>query len=94
MAKADLSNREKRAAYGAVLRRACVLAGFQTRELAADALQMDPGQLGKWWSGEENPQTWRFTSHLVLAPALLLAQAEVQQGAVVRMSIELVRQPA
>lgn len=83
MAKATLpilTIREKRAVYGAILRRACVLAGYQTRKEAADALDVDEGQLGRWWSGDENPQTWRFQSHHALGPSLLVAQAEAHQG--------------
>lgn len=91
MAKADLTNREKRAIYGRILRRACLLAGYQTRKEAADALVMDEGQLGRWWSGDENPQTWRLQQHKKIGPALILAQAEAQEGVVVKMSIELSR---
>lgn len=89
-AKADLSNCEKRAPYGRILRRASELAGLN-RDQTADALGIDPGQLGRWWSGQENPQTWRFTAHPALASALLQAQAEAHDGAVVKMSIEVAR---
>lgn len=92
MAKADLTVREKRAIYGRILKRACVLAGFDTRKEAAQALgKMDEGQLGRWFSGDENPQTWKFQQHITIGPALIQAQAEAQQGVVVRMSIELPR---
>lgn len=82
MAKAEIRNltiREKRAVYGAILRRASEIAGLN-RDQTADELQVDPGQLGRWWSGDENPQTWRFTEHPHLASALLVAQAEAHES--------------
>jgi ribosome-binding protein aMBF1 (putative translation factor) len=62
MAKAkflDLSIREKRAAYGAILKRASELAGFN-RDQTADELKVDAAQLGRWWSGDENAIRWSW----------------------------------
>jgi hypothetical protein len=81
MAKAkflDLSIREKRAAYGAILKRASELAGFN-RDQTADELKVDAAQLGRWWSGDENAQTWRYNHHPKLKLSLLVAQAEAHQ---------------
>lgn len=90
MAKADLTNREKRAEYGRILRRASAIAGFN-RQQTANELDVDEGQLGRWWSGAENPQTWRYHAHQALAPALLQAQAETVRGVRLRLTIELDR---
>lgn len=93
MAKADLpvvTLREKRANYGQILRRASELAGMN-RDQTADALTVDPAQLSRWWSGDENAQSWRYHAHPVLRQTLLVAQAEATQGAVVKMLIELER---
>lgn len=66
-----------------------MLAGFTTRKEQADALRVDEGQLGRWYSGDENPQVWKFDQHERIGPALLQAQAEAKQGVIVKMSIEL-----
>lgn len=87
---ADLTIREKRADYGEILRRAVDLAGLSRKEAAA-TLHVDEGQLGRWFSGDENPQTWRFTAHPVLKQMLLIAQAEATTGAIVRTLIEVER---
>lgn len=87
MAKADLPDltlREKRAEYGRILKRASELAGFN-RDQTADALGVnDPSQISKWWSGEENPQTWRYRQHSKLKLAYLKAQAEGEHDTRVR----------
>lgn len=88
MAKADLTTREMRAPYGKILERASQIAGLNQQQ-TADALVVHRSQLARWWSGDENAQTWRYTNHPKLGPAHLQAQAEAQAGAVVRMSIEL-----
>lgn len=78
MAKADLLDRtfhENRAEYGAILKRASEIAGFN-RDQTADALQVDPSQVSRWWAGTENAQTWRYRRHPKLREAYLLAQAE------------------
>jgi hypothetical protein len=78
MAKADLSAitiREKRQKYGDVLRRTSEIARMN-RDETADALQVDKAQISRWWSGEENPQTWRYHQHPRLRECYLLAQAE------------------
>lgn len=80
MAKAGLdvlTIREKRAIEGAILRRASEIAGLN-REQTAVALNVgDPSQISKWWSGEENPQTWRYRNHPKLREALREADAEL-----------------
>jgi ribosome-binding protein aMBF1 (putative translation factor) len=76
MAKADLEPltlREDRANYGAILRRASELAGMN-RDETADALKVDKAQVSRWWSGDENAQTWRYHRHPKLKLALLKAQ--------------------
>ena len=93
MAKADLpvvTIREERGEYGAILRRASELAGMN-RDQTADALRVDKAQISRWWSGDENAQTWRYQRHPVLKQTLLVAQAEATQGAVVEMRIRLER---
>ena len=93
MAKAALpvlTIREERGEYGAILRRASELAGMN-RDETADALQVDKAQISRWWSGDENAQTWRYQRHAVLKQTLLVAQAEATQGAVVEMLIRLER---
>lgn len=79
MAKADLTLREQRAPYGAILRRASELAGFNRDETARE-LVVDPATISRWWSGEENPQTWRYTAHSTLGLSLLVAHAEAHQN--------------
>lgn len=79
MAKVELPDRtiyEKRAEYGAVLKRASELAGMN-RDQTADALGVkDPSQITRWWKGEENQQVWRYYHDPKLRPALRLAEAE------------------
>lgn len=96
MAKAalpDVTIREDRANYGAILRRASELAGMN-RDETADALKVDKAQVSRWWSGDENAQTWRYQRHPDLKRTLLIAQAEDVQGAVVETSIRLERKTA
>lgn len=92
MAKAglpDVTLREKRAEYGQILRRASVIANLD-RNATADALKVDPAQVSRWWSGDENPQTWRYRDHPKLRIAYLKAQAEEPQAAVrLRTVIEI-----
>ena len=80
MAKAELAElavrtlREERAAYGAVLRRASELVGMN-RDQTAQALGAAPAQISRWWSGDENPQVFRYYRHPRLRAALRLAEA-------------------
>lgn len=95
MAKAelpDLTLREKRADYGQVLRRASEIAGMN-RDQTAEALKVDPAQVSRWWSGDENPQTWRYRAHPDLRSAYLVAQAEKDPDAEVE-TIVRVKRPA
>jgi ribosome-binding protein aMBF1 (putative translation factor) len=91
MAKAelpDLTIRERRAEYGQILRRASEIAGLN-RDQTADALKVDPAQVSRWWSGDENPQTWRYRQDEKLRVAYLRAQAEVDHTVRVRTVIEV-----
>jgi len=92
MAKAELQSltiREKRAEYGAVLRRASEIAGLN-RDQTADELQVDKAQVSRWWSGDENAQSWRYQQHPTLRLAYLRAQGEVEHTRVrVRTVIEI-----
>src|SRR3990167_3301788 len=93
MAKAELSAvtiREKRQEYGQILRRSRELAGMN-RDQTADALHVDPAQITRWESGDENAQTFRYQGHPVLKSTLLIAQAEATQGAIVLTLIEVER---
>lgn len=92
MAKAalpDVTLREKRAAYGHILRRASELAGWNRDETAA-ALRVDPAQVSRWWSGDENPQTWRYRADPKLRLAYLKAQAEHARRDEARVSVDTV----
>lgn len=78
MAKAglvDLTLREKREEYGAILRRTRELAGMN-RDQVADAFGIDPAQISRWEAGTENGQTFRYRAHAQLRTAYLKAQAE------------------
>jgi ribosome-binding protein aMBF1 (putative translation factor) len=91
MAKAELPDvtiREKRAEYGQVLRRASEIAGLD-RNQTAEKLRVDPAQVSRWWSGDENPQTWRYRQDERLRIAYLRAQAEVDGAVRVRTVIEV-----
>lgn len=92
-AKADLPGitlRDKREEYGKILRRSRELAGLN-RDQTAHALNVDPAQITRWESGDENAQTFRYQAHPVLKSTLLVAQAEATQGAIVRTLIEVER---
>ena len=94
MAKAGLPDRtirEQRAEYGAILRKASELAGMN-RDQTADELHVDKAQVSRWWSGDENPQTWRYHRHPRLKVALLKAHGNdaIDTGRVnVRTVIEI-----
>ena len=93
MAKAelpDLSIQEKREEYGQILRRASEIAGLSRKE-TADLLRVDEGQLGKWWSGAENAQMWRYHAIYRLRGAVLIAQAEAHEGAEVETTVRIKR---
>jgi len=93
MAKVEtprLTIRENREEYGRILRRSRDLAGMN-RDETAHALGVDPAQITRWESGDENAQTFRYQAHPVLKSTLLIAQAEATQGAIVRTLIEVER---
>lgn len=80
MAKAaivDLTLREKRAKHGAILRKASELAGLN-RDQTADRFKVDPAQVSRWWSGDENPQTWRYEQDPLLRLTYMKAQAAAE----------------
>lgn len=90
MAKAklpDVTLSEERAEYGAILRRASEIAGMN-RDQTADALKVDPAQVSRWWSGDENPQAFRYRRCEKLRRALIAADAEDATGVIVRTVIE------
>lgn len=87
MAKAtlpDLTLRENRAEYGRILKRARELAGMNRDECARALGDVDPSQVTKWETGEENQQTWRYRRHPTLKAAYKLAQGEAD-GAVLEL---------
>ena len=87
MAKAELpavTLREKRADYGRILRRARELAGMNRDECARALGDVDPAQVTRWESGDENPQTWRYRRNPTLRAAYKLAQGEAD-GAVLEL---------
>lgn len=78
MAKAtlpDITLRDKRAKYGDILRRTREIARLN-RDQIADALSVDPAQISRWESGDENPQSWRYQQHPALCVPYIKAQAE------------------
>ena len=77
-----LKNLQKaREDHGKVLRRAAQLAGYECDKDIAKAIGVENvSQLSAWFSGRENPQTWRFERHPVLGPALRLASYEADGG--------------
>lgn len=78
MAKADLpvrTLRDERAEYGAILRRASEIAGYN-RDQTADVIGADKAQVSRWWSGDENAQLWRYRRDARLWAALRIAEAE------------------
>jgi hypothetical protein len=84
MAKAQIVDRtfcENRAFLGQILRRTSEIAGMN-RDQTADALQVNPSSISRWWSGnpDEPPQIWRYTSHPKLRLAFLVAQAEAHEN--------------
>lgn len=89
-----LSEREKKAGFGLILRRASQLARLSRKE-TADALGVDEGQLGRWWSGDETPQVFRYMANPIMRAALRIAEAEDAEAAgedvVVRTVIEVGR---
>lgn len=87
MAKAglpDLTIREQRAQYGQILKRTRELAGLNRDETARALGGIDPAQVTRWESGDENAQTWRYRRHPRLKAAYKLAQGEAD-GAVLEL---------
>ena len=84
---------EARKAHGKVLRRAAQLAGFECDKDIAKAIRVENvSQLSAWFSGTENPQTWRFEQHPALGPALQAAMHEARGGVLeVRFPLPKVR---
>jgi hypothetical protein len=94
MAKADLTEREKREHYGQILKRAQQILGKSRKEMA-DLLGVDEGQLGRWYSGVENPQLWRYHSAISaegdqLSPRDAVRIAEAEDARDHRLVIETV----
>lgn len=80
MAKADLpkrenrSEREKKEAYGRILRAVQHVLG-KNRDEMAQWLNVDPRQLGRWYAGDESPQMWRYHAIPQVRRALRLVEA-------------------
>lgn len=91
MAKAELASlteREKRASYGQILKKASALANLN-RDETARALGVDPSQVSRWWSGDENAQLWRYQQHPVLNRARLIAEAEADDSIEVETTLRI-----
>ena len=93
MAKASLpirenrSEREKKEAYGRILKTVQHMLG-KNRDEMAQWLNVDPRQLGRWYSGEENAQLWRYHAIPQVRRALRLVEAlDDADGAEVRTVI-------
>jgi hypothetical protein len=83
MAKANLpsvpnretrSEREKKEAYGRILKAVQHVLGKNRDEMAL-WLNVDPRQLGRWYAGEENAQLWRYHAIPQVRRALRLVEA-------------------
>jgi hypothetical protein len=83
MAKASLpkrekqqivSEREKKEAYGRILRAVQHVLGKNRDEMAL-WLNVDPRQLGRWYAGEESAQVWRYHAIPQVRRALRLVEA-------------------
>jgi hypothetical protein len=80
MVKADLpkrenrSEREKKEAYGRLLKTVQHVLGYN-RDQMANLLDVDARQLGRWYSGDESPQMWRYHDIPKVRRALRLVEA-------------------
>jgi hypothetical protein len=90
-----LTEGEKRANHGLILRRAIQLAGLNVDE-AAIALVVDRAHFSRWLSGVENCQAWRITEccdtnadAVKMRDAYIVALAERNTNARVRVLIDL-----
>jgi DNA-binding transcriptional regulator YdaS (Cro superfamily) len=100
MAKAVLTDDQKRLDYARVLKRAQQILGKSHKEMA-DLLGVPGPQLSAWYAGRENAQTWRYHSlepvagtTLTMRDAMRLAEAwdaRESGGVTVRTVIEMVR---
>lgn len=79
----------QREAHGKVLERAIQIAGYSKKEATAELGVEHQSQLTAWLKGDEHQQTWRFQQHPRLGPALLIAQAEVTNGAKAEIAISV-----
>ncbi len=76
--EAVVNDVEKRQRHGKVLARSIELAHMNHAEAAYELGKVDKGQLSRWLSGVEHPQTWRFEQHNRIGPALIQAMAEAR----------------
>lgn len=86
----DLTLREKRGKWGAILKRTRELAGWDQQQTSG-RLHVDRAMVSRWESGDENAHTWRYEQEPTLSGLLLVAKAEATQGAIVRTLIEVER---
>ena len=95
MAKAVLTDGEKRLHFGQILRRMMQIAG-ENVDGAADVLRVDRAQFSRWLPGKENPLVYRITEcdeqnarAVKLRDAFLAAQAERNPNARWRWVIDI-----
>jgi hypothetical protein len=80
MAKAALpkreiaTDREKKEAFGRILKAVQHVLG-KNRDGMAYLLNVDPRQLGRWYSGDESPQMWRYHAIPQVRRTLRLVEA-------------------
>lgn len=96
MAKADLSDlpkreirseREKKEAYGRMLKTVQHMLG-KNRDEMAQLLNVDPRQLGRWYAGTESAQSWRYHAIPKVRRALRLVEAiDDTEGSIVETVI-------
>jgi len=96
MAKAvlpEVTFREDRKCYGQILKRAREIAGMNRDEAARALGNVDPAQVTRWESGEDNGQTWRYWRHPALRQGYLIAQGQAD-GAVLELKFRIQRAEA
>lgn len=81
------SEREKKEAYGRILKTVQHVLG-KNRDEMAHLLGTDPRQLGRWYAGDETPQMWRYHDLPKVRRALRLVEAlDDAEGATVVTTI-------
>lgn len=81
------SDREKKEAYGRILKTVQHMLG-RNRDEMARLLNVDPAQLSRWYAGTEQPAMWRYHAIPQVRRALRLVEAlDDADGAEVRTVI-------